>query len=37
MSGYEWPEEKIRCWDCAHERIQKLEKQLRRAKNKQQR
>jgi DNA-directed RNA polymerase subunit RPC12/RpoP len=36
-SDCEWPEGKIRCWGCAHERIVKLEKQLKLAKTKQKR
>lgn len=28
-SDCEWPEGEIRCWGCAHDRIEKLEKQLK--------
>jgi len=28
----EWPEGKVRCWGCAHDRIQKLEKQIQQIK-----
>lgn len=33
----EWPEGKLYCWGCAHDRIAKLEKQVKALKNKQKR